>query len=560
MATPTSGTDATPVALTGNNSIDSLLYGTKWETPAISFSFITSASQFSTSTVTGYGPPTTLSSEPWSPLFNYFGAGPQAAARSALQKWANVARLTFTEVLDGGSSCGDIRFAFTDVGNAQAHAYSPGVAIGGDVWFSYTERGRSFAEGSYDYMTIVHEVGHALGLKHPFSGVPGSSAILDPALDNQSYTLMSYAAIGGDQETDFTYRPTTPMRLDIQAIQSIYGANTSYNAGNNAYIYAQGADYHQTIWDGGGLDSISYSGLDACVIDLRAGTGSTLGNAVYVVNSFGTRLQQVSDVWIADAVTIENGTAGGGNDRVTGNGVANKIDGGAGNDTLTGGSGYDRLEGGAGTDLAIFSGASHEYLVLYNAITGRYSVGDRFFPGRDAVDVVSNVEQFQFSDVSRAITAVTLGTAVTGNSRAVVGISEAFYGVGPSAAVFTNALAVANSQGPVALATMIAQGFTAVPAATFARNVLDHLALEPNTLGGADPAASYAALLDAAITYFSVYSDARGTVVVQLLDLLAGLEADAVYGQVAATVTNRLTMDYNNLGPVALVGVAEPGA
>ncbi|MBC5764730.1 M10 family metallopeptidase [Ramlibacter albus] len=559
MATPTTGTDAVSVPLTGNTAVDSLLYGNKWASPVLTYSFPNTSSQWSTNSVTGY--PVSFSSEPYSPFFTAFGAAAQVAARSALQKWANVARLTLAETADSGNNVGDIRFAFTDVGNAQAHAYSPGVAIGGDVWFSYSERNRSFAEGSYDYMTLVHETGHALGLKHNFSGVSGNGTVLTGALDNQSYTIMSYAALAGDQDTDFTYRPTTPMRLDIQAMQYLYGANTDYNAGNTAYIYAQNADYHQTIWDGGGIDGISYSGLDNAVIDLRAGSGSMLGNAVYVINSFGTRLQQVSNVWIADNVTIENGTGGGGNDRLTGNAVANKLDAGAGNDTLTGAGGYDRIEGGTGTDTAVFSGAASDYLVLFNAATGRYSVGDRLGLPRDAVDVVSGVEQFQFSDGARAVGSLTLGTAVTGNARTVLGVSEAFYGFGPGTSQYSSSLATVTSQGASAFAIGVGQAFMGVAAATLAQDVLTRLAVETNTLGGPDPAASYAAIRDALATIFSVYSDARGQVVLNLINLLAGLETDTVYGQAAATVTNRLTMDYNNLGPIALVGTAaEPGA
>ena len=558
MATPTTGTDATFVALTGNTSVDSLLYGTKWASPVLTYSFLTATSQYSSSAVTGYGG---QGSETSSAQLSYFGAAAQAAARSALQKWANVARVTLSELPDSGNSAGDIRFGFTDVGNSQAHAYSPGVAIGGDVWFSYTERDRSFAEGSYDYMTLVHETGHALGLKHPFSGVSSNSTVISGALDNQSYTVMSYSAYPQDETTDFTYRPTTPMRADIQAMQYLYGANTDYNAGNTTYGFAQGGDYHQTIWDGGGIDTLAYSGTDAAVIDLRSGNGSTLGNAVYIVNAFRTRVQQVSNVWIADAATIENATGGSGNDRITGNPGANKLDAGAGNDTVTGASGYDRIEGGAGTDTAAYTGAAGDYLVLFNAGTGRYSVGDRLGLARDAVDVVSNVEQFLFSDGLRAVGTLTLGTPVGGNARAVVGVSEAFYGFGPGAAQYASSLSAINSQGTSAFAIGVGQAFSGVAPATLARDVLAHLAVETNTLGGSDPAASYAAILDALTTIFSVYSDARGQVVLNLINLLAGLEADAVYGQAAATVTNRLTMDYNGLGAVALVGAAaEPSA
>lgn len=555
MSTPTSGNDAVAQPLSGNNSIDALLYGTRWISPAISYSFITSSSSFSTDPVTGYGLPLTFS-EPWDPLFNYFTAGQITAAISAIGKWSAVARLDFTQVADSGNSAGDIRFAFTDVGNAQAHTYSPGVGVGGDVWFSYTERNRSFSEGSYDYLTLVHEIGHALGLKHPFSPTPASAAILPSTLDNQSATVMSYSAVGGNEDTDFSYRPTTPMRLDIDAIQYMYGANYDHNAGNTLYIFAQGADYNQTIWDGGGIDTISYSGADNATIDLRSGAGSTLGNPVYLINTTtGARMGTVQNVWIADGAVIENAGGGTGNDSITSNGYANKIDASAGNDTVSGGGGNDRIEGGAGNDTAVYAGFASQYLVLFNATTGRYTIGDRTAGNADGIDVVSNVENFQFADGTRAASALTLATPVTGNARIAIGVSEAFYGFGPGATQYSSGLSLISTQGASSFALTVGHGFDTVDSVTLAQNVLIHLGIEPNTLGGGAPDVAYKALYDALVQVFTVYSDARGQVVLNMVNLLAGLESNDVYGQAAATLTDKLTIDYNNLGPVALVGV-----
>jgi hypothetical protein len=554
MSTPSSGNDAVAQPLSGNNSIDALLYGTRWISPAISYSFITSSSSWSTDPVTGY--PLYPISEPWDPLFNYFTSAQMTAAVSALGKWAAVAKLNFSQVTDSGNSAGDIRFAFTDVGNAQAHTYSPGVGVGGDVWFSYTERNRSFAEGTYNYMTLVHEIGHALGLKHPFSPTPASAAVLPTTLDNQSATVMSYSALSGNEDTDFSYRPTTPMRLDIDAIQYLYGANYDYNAGNTLYTFAQGADYNQTIWDGGGIDTISYSGADNAVIDLRPGAGSTMGNPVYIVStSTGGRIAAVQNVWIADAAAIENAGGGTGNDSITGNGWANKIDASGGNDTVSGGAGNDRIEGGAGADTAVYAGLASQYLVLYNATTGRYTLGDRTSGNADGIDVVSNVENFQFADGTRAAASLTLATPVGGNARIALGVSEAFYGFGPGAAQYNSGLSLISQQGASAFALSVGHGFDAVGSVTLAQSVLLHLGIEANTLGGGAPDVAYRALYDALVQVFTVYSDARGQVVLNMVNVLAGLETNDVYGQVAATLTDKLTIDYNNLGLVALVGV-----
>ena len=89
-------------------------------------------------------------------------------------------------------------------------AYLPADATySGDVWFSNTASNfteTSWMRGSYEYVAAVHEIGHALGLKHPFDDAP----TLRPSLDSRSFTVMSYSSFGGQEGSSFSFEPTTP--------------------------------------------------------------------------------------------------------------------------------------------------------------------------------------------------------------------------------------------------------------------------------------------------------------------------------------------------------------
>ncbi|MDP3619070.1 MAG: matrixin family metalloprotease, partial [Ramlibacter sp.] len=353
MATPTTWGNSALVPMTGNNPVDSLIYGTRWTSGTITYSFATSESQWSTSTTSGYGP-STGTDEPWSTSFSLTTAN-RAAVRTALESWSSVANLQFSEVVDSSTVAGDIRFDYADGAvtgmNGQAWAYTPGGSVrGGDVWFNTQSSSftKAWSLGSGEYKTVIHEIGHALGLKHPFD-TSGYNSTIGSTVDSRSFTVMSYTALLGTPWAFFSYEPTTPMVVDIQAIQAIYGANASFNAG--ATIYSFGADsYHQTIWDAGGTDWIKDTSSLGSDINLVAGQGSKVGNSVFAMSPYGVNLGEVFNLWIAAGVVIENAEGGSGADRLTGNAVANILNGGAGADTLSGGAGNDTLNGGVGND------------------------------------------------------------------------------------------------------------------------------------------------------------------------------------------------------------------
>jgi Ca2+-binding RTX toxin-like protein len=169
----------------------------------------------------------------------------------------------------------------------------------------------------------------------------------DNNLNQGIFTTMSYmdgnpANFSSHSDAGYGYQ-ATPMAFDIAAIQELYGANNSYNTGNNTYtlatVNAQNSNtYWSCIWDAGGTDTISNSGSSiACTINLNEAplTGANAGG--YISSNSGIN----GGFTIANGATIENATGGSGNDTLTGNSANNTLDGGSGNDTMVGGSGDD---------------------------------------------------------------------------------------------------------------------------------------------------------------------------------------------------------------------------
>ena len=187
--------------------------------------------------------------------------------------------------------------------------------------------------------------------------------VADLNVDYYSYTVMSYrqyadGPLGANTSASVAY-PTTPMLNDIAAIQYLYGANTSFNSGNTTYSWSPGETIFETIWDGGGIDTIDWSNQSTgAKIDLNAGSWSELGPAYWNGQS-----NVAETLAIAYNVTIENAIGGSGNDVITGNSADNSLTGGGGGDRLVGGPGADALDGGTGNDTLEGGSGDDRYVV-----------------------------------------------------------------------------------------------------------------------------------------------------------------------------------------------------
>jgi serralysin len=326
-----------------------------------------------------------------------------AALEKALGAWEAVANITFVQA--GTSDDADVwLWKLTDVQSevegdpVLGWSEVPGtdktkeplyLVVNGE---NETWTNAGIARGGYGYVTLIHELGHLLGLAHPHDGgyepdgntFPG---VTDPVGDfglhglNQGiFTTMSYNGGWASQypnHQNYSYGwQATPMALDIAAIQAIYGANMSYKTGDDLYRLPssnKAGTFWSCIWDAGGTDQISNQGSSRdCVINLNAAplTGPNAGGYVsYAPNIIG-------GFTIANGVVIENATGGNGADTITGNGAANRLtglggsdrlQGGAGDDRLFGNGGNDQLGGGAGSD-SLTGGAGRDSFVFRSAL------------------------------------------------------------------------------------------------------------------------------------------------------------------------------------------------
>lgn len=316
-------------------------------------------------------------------------AAEQAGFAAALQTWANVANITFERVASASAaeltetlaSSSDLwllggfgTIALHGAPNASGSTFGLFAADGS----SYTLGSVDLVPGSVTFETLVHELGHALGLAHPhdtgqgttlFPGVTSAYATGTGGLNQTGYTVMSYNEFRNP--TVQSGHVTGPMAFDIAAIQSMYGANTNYRKGNDVYslnsVLSDSANPATSIakwlclWDAGGTDTISYSGAANVTIDLRpatlvpgVGAGGFLSEYTRTAASIDNPGFQ-GGYTIASGVTIEIAIGGSGNDTLIGNTANNVLYGNSGNDRLDGGAGTDILYGGAGNDVYVLT-------------------------------------------------------------------------------------------------------------------------------------------------------------------------------------------------------------
>lgn len=300
-------------------------------------------------------------------------------ATNALEAWGNVTGLNFSFVTSGA------QITFDDE-NSGAYAsyswWSNGDMISADVNVSkawLNSYGTSI--NSYSFQTYIHEIGHALGLRHGGNYNGSATYGVDNHYLNDSWqaTVMSYFSQTENTYINASYAYViTPMVADIVAIHDLYGTPASIRTGATVYGNNSNAggyletffDSNQTaamtIYDNGGTDLFDFSHVGSNQrIDLNQEAISNVGGLT-------------GNLIVARGTIIENASGGSGNDELIGNNANNMLLGNDGDDDLIGGGGNDILRGGYGKDN-MSAGAGDD--IVY------YTNGDKFWVNGTPKDV-----------------------------------------------------------------------------------------------------------------------------------------------------------------------------
>ena len=234
----------------------------------------------------------------------------QAGVKKALDYISTLTNLTFTQV-DPGE--GDINFGTNDQGTASgAYAYSPNSGAQVNVMLNNHAGNAAtinavLTQGSYGWETLIHEIAHAVGLKHPGNYNAGGGGTVGPYLPtgdagSRRFTIMSYnnpkdaqnvnvtQDVGGTTYTPAGLNPDTFMVYDIAALQFLYGVNTD----------AQGAQNLQAVTKNESASTVFQ--------DMTQGQTLTLAGLTFTAGTNGALAAQVATAFsgITSEITADD--------------------------------------------------------------------------------------------------------------------------------------------------------------------------------------------------------------------------------------------------------------
>ena len=330
--------------------------------------------------------------------------------REAFRLYEAILGIDFQET---SSETADIRFSDKNEGFWAGTRYDRDADAGqGYISYSHVNIEAIMGDvGSRLFNTILHEIGHALGLGHqgPYNGSGVDFADAKFLNDSDQLSIMSYFSQTENPHIDASLaKPIGPMAVDLVALNNLYsqygygvsnaftgdtiwGFNTNIDDSKGKAFSELSQYAHRnafTIIDSGGTDTVDFSGYSADqIIDLTV-TDST--NPYATASSIGGL---EGNMMLAAGTVIENAIGGSGDDVIIGNAEGNILTGNAGDDrligvagddTLLGGDGRDALTGGAGND-ALTGGAGRDRFVYASADTGHDRITD-FTSGEDRID------------------------------------------------------------------------------------------------------------------------------------------------------------------------------
>jgi hypothetical protein len=359
----TAGTVNTSDALVKAN-VYAMAAGSSKQT--ISYSFLTALPSGNVADSNGFKPMTDVQ---------------KAGVLRAFDYLSSLIGVTFVEATTPGAA--DINFGTNNQYSKSSAGYANVPNGSGDhPVYLFLDNGlgnqnTSMNHGGYGWQTLIHEIGHTLGLKHPgnynASGGSMPGPFLPSALDNRSYTLMSYNNAPGTMKVSktetssvsykysaSTISDNTYMMYDIAALQFLYGKGTAQNL--DAYqVNSFTADWSgiETLWmpDNGTIDASNVTNSN--IIDLRQGAFSSI-NVIpkSITDSFPSSLKTAATYMGLNNVGLAFGSQ-----------VTSAYGGSAADVFYTSTDSDVTIDGGAGNDTVYLAGVAADWVQTSNANT-----------------------------------------------------------------------------------------------------------------------------------------------------------------------------------------------
>lgn len=452
--------DITTFASSGDSNVDAVLNGGKnmwWyngsgaasSSDPINGAFTTLASTSSKTKLTySFLTPLTVDSSASASekAMTEMDAVQKKAVKDAFGYLSSLVNVEFTDVsgqkdsnINDLTGKADINFGMNIQKNSAGYA-NPPHASGAHPSYLFLDSGaptnNSFEEGTYGWETLVHEIGHAMGLKHPANVNAGGGGAPQPylpkATDNRNFSIMSYNNASNTSDINITFtgnangwgasyktdvvNPSTFMTYDIAALQYLYGQNKDENIYKDLTV-TFGADFKgiKTIYApiNGSMDASATTKNN--VFDLRGGGYSTIGYSMQDQVTAQLKQQGATDGQITDVLNYKDlklkpAIANGYNGQNTvglafGSHITSVTGGSAKDQFYVNGTDNVTIDGGAGDDTVYLTGSASDWsfvdsLTAISAAGGTISGAATLTNGKETVSL-QRVEKYAFYNTDK---------------------------------------------------------------------------------------------------------------------------------------------------------------